>query len=69
MQIVRELEADARGIYTGCIGYLAPGRKARFNVAIRTVSDRSGGRGRPNTAWAAASSGTRPRLKNTRNAA
>jgi len=38
MQIIRELEPEPRGIYTGCIGYLAPGRKARFNVAIRTVT-------------------------------
>jgi para-aminobenzoate synthetase/4-amino-4-deoxychorismate lyase len=37
MQIIRELEPDPRGVYTGCIGYLAPGGRARFNVAIRTV--------------------------------
>jgi para-aminobenzoate synthetase/4-amino-4-deoxychorismate lyase len=44
MQIIRELEPEARGVYTGCIGYLAPGRRARFNVAIRTVSvDRTAG--------------------------
>ena len=44
MQIIRELEPDARGVYTGCIGYLEPGRRARFNVAIRTVSvDRTAG--------------------------
>ena len=37
MQIISELETTPRGIYTGSIGYLAPGRKASFNVAIRTV--------------------------------
>ncbi len=37
MQIIRELEASPRGIYTGSIGYWLPGRQARFNVAIRTV--------------------------------
>lgn len=37
MQIIAELEDTPRQIYTGCIGYLAPGRKACFSVAIRTV--------------------------------
>ncbi|MEI6970879.1 MAG: aminodeoxychorismate synthase component I [bacterium] len=37
MQIINELEPDARGVYTGCAGYVMPGRHARFNVAIRTV--------------------------------
>lgn len=37
MQIIRELEDTPRGIYCGCIGYLGPKRKARFNVAIRTL--------------------------------
>jgi len=41
MEIIRELENTPRGLYTGCIGYLAPGtietRRAEFNVAIRTV--------------------------------
>ncbi|MEI6217770.1 MAG: aminodeoxychorismate synthase component I, partial [bacterium] len=37
MQIIRDLEPDPRGIYTGCIGYVLPGRRAQFNVAIRTV--------------------------------
>jgi para-aminobenzoate synthetase/4-amino-4-deoxychorismate lyase len=37
MEIIRELETSPRGIYTGCIGYLAPNRKAQFNVAIRTL--------------------------------
>jgi para-aminobenzoate synthetase/4-amino-4-deoxychorismate lyase len=37
MEIIAELEATPRGIYTGCIGFIAPKRKAQFNVAIRTV--------------------------------
>ncbi len=37
MEIIKELESDLRGIYTGCVGYVLPGRKALFNVAIRTV--------------------------------
>ena len=37
MEIIGELEPDPRGVYTGCVGYLAPGRKASFNVAIRSV--------------------------------
>ncbi len=37
MQIIEELETDARGIYTGAIGFLSPGNDALFNVAIRTV--------------------------------
>lgn len=38
MQLIQELEKTPRGIYTGCIGYIAPNRQARFNVAIRTLS-------------------------------
>jgi para-aminobenzoate synthetase/4-amino-4-deoxychorismate lyase len=37
MEIIKELEPEPRGIYTGSIGYIAPGQKASFNVAIRTV--------------------------------
>jgi para-aminobenzoate synthetase / 4-amino-4-deoxychorismate lyase len=37
MEIIAELESTPRRIYTGSIGYLSPGKKARFNVAIRTV--------------------------------
>ena len=37
MQIIRDLETTPRRIYTGCIGYWAPGRQAQFNVAIRTL--------------------------------
>ena len=45
MQIIAGLEDSPRQIYTGTIGYLAPGRRAQFNVAIRTVLvDRAAGR-------------------------
>ena len=37
MQIISELETTPRSIYTGSIGYIAPNRKAKFNVAIRTA--------------------------------
>ena len=44
MQIISQLEDNPRGIYTGTMGYLAPNRKAQFNVAIRTVTvDRESG--------------------------
>jgi para-aminobenzoate synthetase / 4-amino-4-deoxychorismate lyase len=36
MQIIADLETSPRRIYTGAIGYMAPGRVAQFNVAIRT---------------------------------
>ena len=38
MEIIRELEAHPRGIYTGTIGLLRPGGDCVFNVAIRTVT-------------------------------
>jgi para-aminobenzoate synthetase/4-amino-4-deoxychorismate lyase len=37
MKIITELERTPRKIYTGTIGYIAPRRKASFNVAIRTL--------------------------------
>jgi len=37
MEIIKQLEPDPRGIYTGSIGYFSPDNKAQFNVAIRTV--------------------------------
>ncbi|MEO8164175.1 MAG: aminodeoxychorismate synthase component I [Betaproteobacteria bacterium] len=36
--IISELETTPRGVYTGCIGFIAPGRSAQFNVAIRTAT-------------------------------
>lgn len=46
MRIIRSLEKESRGVYTGAIGYISPRKKAVFNVAIRTVVvERGKGRG------------------------
>ena len=37
MQRIAELEVAPRALYTGALGYLAPGGDCRFNVAIRTL--------------------------------
>ncbi len=37
MNIIANLETTPRNVYTGCIGLIAPERKARFSIAIRTV--------------------------------
>lgn len=37
MEIIRELESENRGVYTGAIGFMAPDGQAVFNVPIRTV--------------------------------
>lgn len=37
MEIIQEIEQEPRKVYTGCIGYISPNRKAQFNVAIRTI--------------------------------
>ncbi len=37
MRLIAELEDSPREVYTGCIGYLGPGRQAQFNIAIRTA--------------------------------
>lgn len=44
MEVIREVETDARGIYCGAIGWFAPDGGAAFNVAIRTLTI-SGGSG------------------------
>lgn len=45
MRLIAQLESTPRNVYTGAIGFLAPGRQAQFNVAIRCVSiDRESGR-------------------------
>ena len=45
MSIIQRLEPEPRGVYTGSVGFVAPGRRAQFNVAIRTaVIDRLRGR-------------------------
>lgn len=38
MELIRELEPYPRGVYTGTMGWLHPGRRASFNVAIRTAT-------------------------------
>lgn len=42
MEIIKHLEREPRGIYTGAIGYISPLKAACFNVAIRTVLIRDG---------------------------
>lgn len=37
MEIIHELEAEERGVYTGAIGFIGPQAEAIFNVPIRTV--------------------------------
>ena len=37
IEIIRELEAYPRGVYTGAIGHIAPNGDSQFNVAIRTL--------------------------------
>lgn len=49
MQIAHNLETGPRGVYTGSIGYLAPGGDFRFNVAIRTLVLRKDGTGEAGT--------------------
>ncbi|NGP16752.1 aminodeoxychorismate synthase component I [Devosia chinhatensis] len=42
MEIIHEVEAGPRGLYTGSIGYIAPNGDFAFNVAIRTATIRDG---------------------------
>jgi para-aminobenzoate synthetase/4-amino-4-deoxychorismate lyase len=37
MEIIASIETTPRNIYTGAIGFISPDRRARFNVAIRTI--------------------------------
>ena len=46
MQCISELEGEPRGLYTGTLGWVAPGGDCRFNVAIRTLEIDGAGRGR-----------------------
>lgn len=38
MEVIAEVEAAPRGLYTGSIGHIAPDGDAAFNVAIRTLT-------------------------------
>ncbi|MDP3554927.1 aminodeoxychorismate synthase component I [Methylocystis sp.] len=38
MEIIRDLECAARGVYCGALGVIAPDGDIRFNVAIRTLT-------------------------------
>jgi len=42
MQIIKELEDGDRGIYCGALGIIFPGKKAVFNLPIRTISIKAG---------------------------
>lgn len=42
MEIIRELEKEPRGVYTGAIGFISPQNEMVFNVPIRTVCLRDG---------------------------
>ncbi len=51
MELIAELEGRSRGVYCGSIGWVAPARgqqsrRARFNVAIRTLTVAPSGDGR-----------------------
>ncbi len=43
MEIICDLEPEARGVYCGLIGRIGPGRRLTFNVAIRTLLHAGGG--------------------------
>ena len=45
-EVVRSLEGESRGVYTGAIGAVAPNGDAKFNVAIRTAVLNARGEGR-----------------------
>jgi para-aminobenzoate synthetase component I len=38
MEIIRDLECSARGVYCGALGLISPAGEMRFNVAIRTLT-------------------------------
>lgn len=38
MEIIRDLEMEPRGIYTGAIGYIEPNKNMCFSVVIRTLA-------------------------------
>jgi para-aminobenzoate synthetase/4-amino-4-deoxychorismate lyase len=42
VRLLRSVEPEARGVYTGAIGLMLPGGDMTFSVAIRTVTTRDG---------------------------
>jgi para-aminobenzoate synthetase/4-amino-4-deoxychorismate lyase len=42
MDIIRELEPEPRGVYTGAIGFFSPNAEAVFSVPIRTLALQNG---------------------------
>ncbi len=45
-EIIAEIEAEGRGVYTGAMGVIGPGGDLAFNVAIRTAVLTADGQGR-----------------------
>ncbi|MCH9808103.1 MAG: aminodeoxychorismate synthase component I [Alphaproteobacteria bacterium] len=45
MELIAELETEARGVYCGAIGHISPEGRSHFNVAIRTPVIMRGGEG------------------------
>ena len=45
IEIIRELENEPRGVYTGAVGSISPDNAIRLNVAIRTLTLFADGRG------------------------
>ena len=45
VEIIRELESEPRGVYTGAVGSISPDGAVHFNVAIRTLTLFGDGRG------------------------
>ena len=62
MEVIAELEASPREVYTGAIGYRSPVAGLELNVAIRTFEFAAGGSG---SARAAASWPTPTRRPST----
>lgn len=45
MELIADLETEARGVYCGAIGHISPEGRSHFNVAIRTPVIMRGGEG------------------------